>query len=67
MRKPYLLYVGALEPRKNLFTLLEAFERLIVAERTEFRLLLAGGGSHQYVEPLRTRIGAHTQCTRRIH
>ena len=45
IRKPYFLYVGALEPRKGLLTLLDAFERLIGADRTEFRLLLAGGGS----------------------
>jgi len=39
--KNYILYVGALQPRKNLNTLIEAFN-LLKKERTELKLVLAG-------------------------
>ncbi|MBI3978215.1 MAG: glycosyltransferase family 4 protein [Chloroflexi bacterium] len=38
---PYVLFVGTLEPRKNLPTLLKAFQRLRASGRSE-RLVLAG-------------------------
>lgn len=40
----YLLYVGTLEPRKNVETLLDAWERLHEAREDVPPLLLAGGG-----------------------
>jgi len=40
----YLLYVGTLEPRKNVETLLDAWERLHDAREDVPPLLLAGGG-----------------------
>jgi glycosyltransferase involved in cell wall biosynthesis len=45
LRRPYVLYVGAFEPRKNVGDLVGAFAR--AAERPEFadwQLVLAGGG-----------------------
>jgi glycosyltransferase involved in cell wall biosynthesis len=39
--KPYLLHVGAMVPRKDLGTLLQAFE-LVSIEHSELRLVLAG-------------------------
>lgn len=39
--KPYLLYVGTLQPRKNLITLISAFN-LLLKERPEYYLILAG-------------------------
>jgi glycosyltransferase involved in cell wall biosynthesis len=39
----YILFVGTLEPRKNIPTLLEAYARLIRSGDTEHRLVLAGG------------------------
>jgi alpha-1,3-rhamnosyl/mannosyltransferase len=41
-RDPFLLAVGTLQPRKNLETALQAFERL-VADGLEHRLTIAGG------------------------
>jgi len=41
--KKYILFVGTLEPRKNVPTLLEAYERLIRAGDIEHGLVLAGG------------------------
>lgn len=41
LRRPYLLYVGTLQPRKNLARLIAAFDRL-AAEHPDLRLVLAG-------------------------
>jgi glycosyltransferase involved in cell wall biosynthesis len=40
--KPYLLFVGAIEPRKNVAALLDAWEGLKPSLRTEFDLVIAG-------------------------
>ncbi len=40
--KPYVLYVGAIEPRKNLDTLLDAWSQLQSDLREAFELVLAG-------------------------
>ena len=42
LRKPYLLYVGTIEPRKNVDRLLDAYAGLPPSVRQEFELLLAG-------------------------
>lgn len=41
--KPYILYVGTLEPRKNLMRLMNAFEKLKQTEGIPHQLVLAGG------------------------
>src|SRR5581483_10885512 len=41
LAKPYLLYVGQIQPRKNLIRLIEAFER-VHPERPELQLAIAG-------------------------
>ncbi|MCF8033791.1 MAG: glycosyltransferase family 4 protein [Desulfarculaceae bacterium] len=43
LQRPYLLFVGTLEPRKNLERLLGAFHRLLARGQDEFDLVLAGG------------------------
>ena len=43
IEKPYLLYVGTIEPRKNLLTLVRAFEELLRATRHRPQLVLCGG------------------------
>lgn len=40
--KPYILFVGQIQPRKNLIRLVEAFEQL-AGEDKELRLVMAGG------------------------
>lgn len=40
--RPYVLYVGAIEPRKNLETLLDAWEQMPASLRAEFDLVIAG-------------------------
>ena len=44
IRKPYLLYVGTIEPRKNLIRLIQAFDRLKKEKQVPHQLVLAGGG-----------------------
>jgi len=43
LERPYLLFVGTLEPRKNLVRLIRAFQQVLAAGQTEFDLVLAGG------------------------
>jgi glycosyltransferase involved in cell wall biosynthesis len=45
--RPYILHVGTLQPRKNIPTLIEAFERL---KRSELDLVLVGGKGWLYDE-----------------
>ena len=42
-RKPYALFVGTIEPRKNVDRLLDAWDLLPAQMRSEYDLLLAGG------------------------
>ena len=44
IRRPYLLYVGTIEPRKNLIRLIQAFNRLKKEVGIPHQLVLAGGG-----------------------
>lgn len=39
---PFLLYVGAIQPRKNLITLVEAFEKIKTKNKNDLKLVLAG-------------------------
>ena len=41
--RPYILFVGTLEPRKNLLRLLQAYAALPQSTRQQFLLVLAGG------------------------
>jgi glycosyltransferase involved in cell wall biosynthesis len=43
IRQPYLLYVGTIEPRKNLMTLIRAYDELIQATPYRPQLVLCGG------------------------
>ena len=43
VRKPYLLYVGTIEPRKNLNRLIKAFSMLKNEQGIDHQLVLAGG------------------------
>jgi glycosyltransferase involved in cell wall biosynthesis len=40
--KPYILFVGTIEPRKNVAVLLDAYEQLSASLREEFDLVVAG-------------------------
>lgn len=62
---PYLIYVGALEPRKGVLTLLEAFE-LVAKESTDLALVIVGSGPARYEATLRARVAASV-VPRRIH
>lgn len=42
LKKPYILFVGTLEPRKNVKTLIRAFNRLKKEKKIEHQLVLAG-------------------------
>jgi glycosyltransferase involved in cell wall biosynthesis len=43
IKPPYLLYVGTIEPRKNLLTLIRAYQELLVTTSHHPQLVLCGG------------------------
>ncbi len=49
LSRPYLLFVGTIEPRKNIDRLLDAYSQLPASTREEFHLVLAGppGWAHK--------------------
>lgn len=51
--KPYVLYVGTLEPRKNVKTLLDAWQNVRASIRAEFDLLIVGDAGWNCEEVLR--------------
>ena len=44
----FILYLGTLQPRKNLPTLIEAFVKMPLDSRKDIKLVLAGGKGHNY-------------------
>lgn len=49
--KNYILYVGAIQPRKNLEILIDAFEKIkenSVSQRTDLKLVIAGAPAWKY-------------------
>lgn len=62
--RKYLLYVGQIQPRKNIVRLVEAFE-LLAAKDKDLRLVIAGG--HGWLqEPILERIRASQYSSRII-
>ncbi len=43
INKPYFLYVGTIEPRKNLITLLDAYQRFRMQDKPKYQLIIVGG------------------------
>jgi alpha-1,3-rhamnosyl/mannosyltransferase len=62
----YLLYVGTLEPRKNLLLLLRAYVRLPASVRASIPLVLAGGFGWK-VDELRTYLDSTAKQAGVIH
>jgi glycosyltransferase involved in cell wall biosynthesis len=54
LQRPYILFVGAIEPRKNLPLLLRAFAALCREPGFEHQLVIAGGRGWLYDETLAT-------------
>ncbi|MBS1789459.1 MAG: glycosyltransferase family 4 protein [Acidobacteria bacterium] len=50
LRRPYLLYVGTIEPRKNLLTLIRAYNELLRTTEHRPQLALCGGKGWLYEE-----------------
>jgi len=65
IRKPYALYVGTVEPRKNLDRLLDAWETMPAGLREEFDLVLAGPEGWRSSETL-ARLGQPAAGIRRL-
>ena len=63
--RPYILYVGTLDPRKNLPALVEAYARLLSAEDIAEHLVLAGQCGWSVQELLSRVGGAHLRG--RVH
>jgi glycosyltransferase involved in cell wall biosynthesis len=52
--KPYFLYAGAIQPRKNLDNLLKAFELFRTEQDSDIKLLLTGRKAWNFEEVIRT-------------
>lgn len=50
--KNYLFFVSTIEPRKNIITLVKAFEKLKESKKSTLKLILAGGLGWKYEEIL---------------
>ena len=53
LKRPYVLFVGSIEPRKNVDLLLNAFDKLPLSVRMEFELVLAGPRVGRKAKPWR--------------
>jgi glycosyltransferase involved in cell wall biosynthesis len=62
-QEPYLLYVGALEPRKNVQAVIEAFES-VGRSHPEHSLILVGSGNESFVQALDRRIAESNEARR---
>jgi len=60
-KQPYILFVGTSEPRKNLHRLLEAFSRLVLNNRIEENLVIAGGSGWGKVDLASLAVGLNIQ------
>jgi glycosyltransferase involved in cell wall biosynthesis len=56
LTRPYLMYSGASDPRKNLPRLLEAFAALDITTRRKHQLLLAGGMPQEHLDALMAHV-----------
>ncbi len=60
LARPYVLFVGTIEPRKNVDTLLDAWSQVSESVREEFDLVLAGPAGWAPAKTIRRlRAGAH--------
>ncbi len=57
LRRPYALFVGSIQPRKNLVRLAQAYARLHAAGLADFDLVLAGGDGWK-AQPIHAAIAA---------
>jgi glycosyltransferase involved in cell wall biosynthesis len=64
-REPYLVYVGAVEPRKDVLSLLEVFDVAAAALGAELGLTIVGDGPEPYAAAVRARI-AESRYRKRI-
>ena len=62
--KKYILYVGTLEPRKNIVTLLHTFSNLLLRNKIDLTLVLVGGKGW-YFEEIFTKI-QHLNLVNRV-
>jgi alpha-1,3-rhamnosyl/mannosyltransferase len=68
IREPYLLNVGAMIPRKDLGTLLEAF-RLVAGDHPELQLVIAGNKTKRWATDwpkVEAWLGEHPELARRV-
>ncbi len=64
-QEPYLIFVGAIEARKDTLSLLDAFELITPLLDSPVRLLIVGSGRGTYHDAVRRRI-ARSRCSDRI-
>lgn len=59
IEKPYFLYLGGFDPRKNIFNMLLAFKRFLLRGGTPFQLILCGDarGFEDYLHDIVAELG----------
>ena len=63
---PYIVFLGRLDPIKNIESLIDAFSRVAhIGALGDWQLLIAGDGKSNYVESLKKR-ALQSKCGRRI-
>jgi glycosyltransferase involved in cell wall biosynthesis len=56
----FILYIGTLQPRKNLPALIEAYIQIPIAKREGLKLVLAGGKGHNFDREIETDIKSYS-------
>ena len=56
----FILYIGTMQPRKNLPNLIEAYAKLPTATKAEVKLVLAGGKGHNFDRGIDAAIKKHS-------
>lgn len=57
--RDYILYVGQLQPRKNMVNMLAAYAKLSAELKSKYNLAIVGGARRNYLETVRQTIDFH--------
>lgn len=66
INRPYVMYSGATDPRKNLHRLIDAFAALDLSVLKKHQLVLAGGMPREHKDDLVAHVSQHPQLQGRV-